>query len=93
VNWPQLTWWEAFGGFGQVVFFCRFLLQWIVSEKQGRSVVPMPFWILSLVGSAIILIYAIHLKNVVFIAGQSIGSFIYIRNLMLIRKRAKRAQE
>ena len=92
MNWPQLTWWEAFGGVGQVVFFCRFLIQWIASEKSGRSVVPIPFWILSLVGSAIILIYAIHLKNVVFIAGQSIGSFIYIRNLMLIRKHPEPTQ-
>ena len=75
-----------------MVFFCRFLLQWIVSEKQGRSVVPMPFWILSLVGSAIILVYAIHLKNIVFITGQSVGSFIYIRNLMLIRRNATRSQ-
>lgn len=93
MNWPQFTWWDAFGFVGQAMFFGRFLVQWIASERSGRSVVPIHFWILSLFGSVIILVYSIYLKNVVFIAGQSVGSFIYLRNLALIRREARKSRE
>ncbi|RLA80620.1 MAG: hypothetical protein DRG36_03040 [Deltaproteobacteria bacterium] len=68
----------------------RFLVQWIVSERKKRSVIPIYFWYLSLAGGLTLLIYAIHIKDPVFIVGQSTGAFIYIRNLMLIYREKRR---
>lgn len=78
--------WVLFGLFGQFMFFMRFFVQWVESERQKRSVIPVSFWYLSLAGSAILAVYAIHIQDPVFIIGQSLGFFIYIRNLMLIKK-------
>ena len=89
----DLTWWIAFGFLGQLLFTGRFVVQWIASERKGKSVVPIHFWLLSLGGSMVLLAYAIHRKDPVFILGQSFGSIVYIRNLMLIQKHAKRAQD
>jgi len=87
-NWI-VTMWLILGMGGQLAFASRFLVQWIVSERRGESVIPIAFWYLSLGGSAILLAYAIHRRDPVFIVGQSFGSVVYIRNLMLIhRKRA-----
>lgn len=83
----RLDWWIVIGFFGQLLFFLRFLLQWVVSELRGESVVPIGFWYLSLAGSFILLAYAIYRQDPVFIVGQSTGSLVYIRNLMLITKR------
>lgn len=83
--------WLVVGFGGQVCFAMRFLVQWIVSERKGESVIPLFFWYLSLAGGLILLVYAIHIKDPVFIVGQSTGAFIYIRNLMLIYKKRKRA--
>jgi lipid-A-disaccharide synthase-like uncharacterized protein len=67
----------------------RFLVQWVASERKGESIVPVYFWYLSLIGSLILLAYAIFRRDPVFILGQSTGFFVYTRNLMLIyRKRA-----
>ena len=77
--------WLAIGFIGQAAFFGRFLVQWIVSEKEKRSTIPLAFWYFSLAGGTILLVYAIHLKDPVFILGQATGLFIYIRNLVLIR--------
>ena len=77
--------WLAIGFGGQIIFGARFLVQWVISEKQRRSVIPMAFWYLSIGGGAILLLYAIHKRDPVFIAGQSMGVFIYARNLMLLR--------
>jgi lipid-A-disaccharide synthase-like uncharacterized protein len=77
--------WLAIGFGGQLMFAARFLVQWLISEKQRRSVIPMAFWYLSIGGGAILLLYAIHQRDPVFIAGQSMGVFIYARNLMLLR--------
>jgi len=71
----------------------RFLVQWLVSEKRGKSVIPIYFWYLSLLGGLTLLTYAIHIRDPVFIVGQSMGSFIYIRNLMLIHKNKKSVVE
>ena len=76
-----------FGLVGQACFFSRFLVQWIVSEKKGRSVVPTVFWYLSLVGGLMVLVYAIWRRDPVFTLGQSVGIFVYSRNLVLIYKR------
>jgi lipid-A-disaccharide synthase-like uncharacterized protein len=78
-------------GFGaQILFSSRFLIQWLASEKAGRSVIPVSFWYLSLGGGLLLLSYAIWRKDPVFILGQSTGIFIYSRNLyMIIRERKK----
>jgi len=78
--------WVIVGFCGQVLFSARFVLQWLASEKARRSVVPTAFWYLSLGGSAVLLAYAIHRADPVFIAGQAGGLVIYLRNLFLIRK-------
>ena len=78
--------WLILGFIGQIAFFMRFLVQWIVSEKRGESFIPIYFWYLSLSGGVILLVYAIHIGDPVFTLGQSCGVFIYIRNLMLIHE-------
>ncbi len=76
--------WEAFGLAFQGVFTSRFLVQWIASERQKRSVIPIAFWYLSLVGSAGLLIYAVGIGSIAIVLGQAFGSVVYIRNLMLV---------
>ena len=78
--------WLAIGFTGQFLFSCRFLIQWITSERLGRSVIPTAFWYFSIGGSLTLLAYAIHQADPVFILGQSAGSLIYCRNLYLIRR-------
>ena len=79
--------WVAIGFLGQGLFFGRWLVQWIVSERQAESRMPIAFWYLSLVGGLITLAYAMYRRDPVFIAGQSIGALVYVRNLMLIHRR------
>jgi lipid-A-disaccharide synthase-like uncharacterized protein len=81
--------WILIGFFGQLMFFMRFLTQWVVSERRKESVIPIAFWYFSLGGGLILLSYAIHRKDPVFIVGQATGAFIYIRNLMLIFRKKK----
>ncbi len=81
--------WIVIGLVGQGCFFMRFLIQWIVSEKRGESIIPLPFWYFSIGGSLILLTYSIHRQDPVFILGQSVGSVIYIRNLILIARKKK----
>ena len=82
------------GLLGQLMFTARFLVQWIASERAGRSVIPISFWFFSLGGGFILLGYAIYRQDPVFILGQALGTFIYMRNLMLIaRERADRERE
>ena len=76
--------WVLVGLGGQLMFMTRFLVQWIVSEKARRSVIPISFWWLSIAGAAILLSYAIWRRDPVFILGQTLGFFIYSRNLWLI---------
>jgi lipid-A-disaccharide synthase-like uncharacterized protein len=78
--------WLGIGLLGQAFFFSRFLVQWLASEKAGRSIFPMAFWYLSLSGGFLLLLYAIYRKDPVFSLGQSTGTFIYLRNIWL-RKR------
>ena len=81
--------WRAIGLLGQGLFFSRFLIQWIASEREKESVIPLYFWYLSLSGGIILLSYAIHIKDPIFILGQSCGAFIYTRNLVLIFRKKK----
>ena len=83
--------WLLVGVIGQVVFTSRFVLQWVYSERRGYSAIPMVFWYASLAGAALLLGYAIHLRDPVFIAGQGGGLLIYLRNLQLRRREARAA--
>jgi lipid-A-disaccharide synthase-like uncharacterized protein len=76
--------WVGIGFFGQALFFGRWIVQWVASERYAESRVPLSFWYLSLIGGLITLAYAIYRQDPVFIAGQSIGSLVYLRNLVLI---------
>lgn len=85
--------WIAVGFLGQAMFSARFLVQWLVSEKQRRSVVPMAFWYLSIGGGSIMLSYAIWRQDPVFITGQAAGLIVYFRNLRLISNESRRSQD
>ena len=89
-SWVEF-WWVVFGLFGQLLFMGRFLVQWIVSEREKRSVVPLAFWYFSIGGGIILFTYACYRADPVFILGQSMGLFIYSRNLWLIRAEKRRA--
>jgi lipid-A-disaccharide synthase-like uncharacterized protein len=78
--------WILLGFAGQAVFSLRFLVQWIESERAGRSVVPDAFWYLSIAGSSLLLAYALWRRDLVFTLGQSMGFFVYARNLALRRR-------
>ena len=80
------TVWIGIGFAGQALFSGRFLVQWIASERAGRSVIPVSFWFLSLGGGTLLLCYAVWRRDPVFILGQAGGLLIYSRNLLLIRK-------
>ncbi len=86
----EITAWTAVGFLGQFAFGSRFIVQWLSSEKRGRSHIPVIFWYLSLVGGIILTVYAVGQKDIVFTLGQGLGVFIYIRNLMLIKKHEMR---
>lgn len=77
--------WLVVGLVGQLLFFFRFLVQWLASEKARQSVIPNSFWYLSLAGGSVLLMYAIHVGDPIFILGQSTGAFIYLRNLYFRR--------
>lgn len=80
----QFDVWIAIGFFAQAMFSARFLIQWIASERAGRSVVPIAFWFFSIAGGTILFAYALYRQDPVFIAGQGAGILIYARNLWLI---------
>lgn len=77
--------WIAVGFAGQALFSMRFVVQWLQSERAKKSVLPLAFWYFSVAGGATLLAYAIHQRDPVFIVGQGLGLFIYLRNLWLIR--------
>lgn len=78
--------WFAFGLGAQLIFTARFLVQWIESEREGRSVIPVAFWVLSLIGGLMTLVYGLARRDAIIIIGQVLANFIYVRNLMLISK-------
>lgn len=78
--------WVALGLGGQILFTGRMLVQWLASEKSQRSVVPVSFWWMSLIGASMLLVYFIWRRDIVGIIGQATGWIIYIRNLVLIHK-------
>jgi lipid-A-disaccharide synthase-like uncharacterized protein len=82
--------WLALGFLGQALFSMRFIVQWITSERAGRSVTPVTFWYFSLAGGVVLLSYAIHRRDPVFITGQAMGLLVYVRNLQMIARERRR---
>jgi len=86
----QLDWWVALGFVAQAMFTMRFAVQWVASERAGRSVVPLAFWVFSIGGGLLLLVYALYRKDPVFIAGQAFGVFVYVRNLHFVLRERRR---
>lgn len=86
MDWRDVSLWLVVGFAGNAIFFSRFLVQWIASERAGRSFVPVAFWWLSIAGSLVLLMYAIHRRDPVFTLAFLPNCVVYVRNLMLIRK-------
>lgn len=78
--------WLVIGFIGQGLFFMRFFVQWLASERAKKSVIPNLFWYFSLGGGLVLLSYAIYRQDPVFILGQFTGLFIYLRNIYFVRK-------
>jgi lipid-A-disaccharide synthase-like uncharacterized protein len=85
----RLDWWVVLGFLAQALFTMRFLVQWIASERAGHSVIPTAFWLFSIGGGLLLLVYALYRKDVVFIAGQAFGVFVYLRNLHFVLRDRK----
>lgn len=78
--------WALIGFAGQALFASRFIVQWLQSEREGRSVIPVTFWYCSLFGGVVMLAYTIHLQSVSLSLGQASGLIVYARNLYLISR-------
>ena len=88
MDWSDQLHWLALGLLGNVAFLGRFLVQWVASERAGRSYIPRSFWHLSLIGSALLLGYAIHRRDPVFGLAYLPNGVVYLRNLALLRRSA-----
>ena len=90
----RLDWWAYIGIIAQALFTGRFVVQWLASEKAGRSVIPFSFWSLSIGGGLLLLVYALYRRDPVFILGQAFGVLIYLRNLTFVlrERREERAK-
>jgi len=84
--------WLIIGFLGQGLFSARFIVQWLQSEKQKKSVFPLAFWYLSIAGGITLLAYAVYKQDPVFIAGQASGLLIYVRNLYFVLSEPGRAE-
>ncbi|MBZ8132442.1 lipid-A-disaccharide synthase N-terminal domain-containing protein [Afifella sp. IM 167] len=89
----QFSLWILLGFVAQFLFMMRFIIQWLASERAGRSVVPVAFWFFSVAGGFLLFVYALHRQDPVFILGQGLGLFIYARNLWLIFNEHKASME
>jgi lipid-A-disaccharide synthase-like uncharacterized protein len=87
----RLDWWVLLGFAAQALFTARFLVQWIASERQGKSVIPIAFWFFSIGGGLLLLVYALYRRDPVFIAGQAFGVFVYLRNLQFVLRERRPA--
>ena len=94
MEWLSQQWslWKVIGYAGNATFFSRFMIQWIASERAGKSIIPVQFWFMSIIGSLILAVYAIHTKDLVVIFAFAPNSLVYIRNLMLLHKEKKARQ-
>jgi lipid-A-disaccharide synthase-like uncharacterized protein len=77
-------WGILVGYAGQALFGMRFIVQWVASERVGRSVIPIAFWFFSIGGGVVLLGYAFYKRDPVFIIGQGLGLFVYLRNLYFV---------
>lgn len=82
---PWSKWLAVFGFLGQAIFFGRWVIQWVVSERRGESHVPEMFWWFSLAGAAMLFTYFLLRHDAVGMLGQGVGWTVYSRNLYLIR--------
>ena len=80
----RLDLWFVFGIVAQILFAMRFVVQWVASERAGRSVMPVAFWFFSVAGGLLTLVYGIVRREPIIILGQVLSVFIYVRNLRLI---------
>jgi len=85
----QLNWWILLGYAGQSLFAMRFVVQWVASERVGRSVIPVAFWFFSIGGGLLLFVYALYIRDPVFIIGQGFGLFVYLRNLYFVFRERK----
>lgn len=79
--------WVLFGTLGQFIFFSRWVIQWIYSERKKISTIPVAFWWCSFLGGVITLLYAQHIGSFPFMLAQCIGLIVYLRNLILIYRK------
>ena len=89
----KFDFWLAFGLVAQLLFTARFLVQWISSERAGKSVVPMAFWFFSMGGGLMTLVYGIVKREPVIILGQAMATVVYVRNIMLILNNRARGSQ
>jgi lipid-A-disaccharide synthase-like uncharacterized protein len=82
----SLDWGILIGYVAQSLFAMRFVVQWIASERVGKSVIPTAFWVISIGGGLMLLGYALYRKDPVFIIGQATGLFVYLRNLQFVMR-------
>lgn len=80
----RLDWWVLLGFVAQAFFTMRFVVQWLASEKVGKSVIPVAFWWFSIGGGLLLFVYALYRRDPVFILGQGFGVFVYLRNLQFV---------
>jgi lipid-A-disaccharide synthase-like uncharacterized protein len=86
----KFDFWLVFGIVAQLLFGARFIVQWITSERAGKSVIPFAFWMFSMGGGLMTLVYGIVRREPVIILGQGLSTVIYVRNIMLIMKERKK---
>jgi lipid-A-disaccharide synthase-like uncharacterized protein len=88
----KFDFWLVFGLAAQLIFAARFFVQWIASERAGKSVVPFAFWVFSVGGGLMTLLYGMVRREPVIIFGQGLATIIYVRNIMLIFRTGKPEQ-
>ncbi len=73
----------VWGFVGQLIFTARFIFQWYFSEREQKSILPISFWIISLAGATILIIYALFRQDYALFVGHFFGLIVYLRNLFL----------
>jgi lipid-A-disaccharide synthase-like uncharacterized protein len=89
----KLSWLVLVGYAGQALFTMRFVVQWVASERAKKSVFPVAFWFFSIGGGILLFVYALTIKDPVFILGQGFGVFVYLRNLYFVYRERRATGE
>ena len=87
----KFDWIVLVGYVAQLMFTMRFVVQWIASERAGKMVMPIAFWFFSIGGGVLLFAYSLYRKDPVFIAGQGLGLFVYLRNLYFVLREKNQA--